>query len=140
MAAASGRKAHIGPDHQDCRQKAVERHPLAGKQADRRRAPKGRRGVEAAHVEALLEDDARAEKTDAGHDLGRNPRRAIRIRDRAAIGDEDRRPERDQRIGSQAREMLAPLTFETDRRAEAGGNEEVQSGLRKRDGHAAPQE
>ena len=116
----------------------MERHPLAGKQADRRRAPEGRRCVEAAHVEALLEDDARAEKPDAGHDLGRNPRRAVRIRDRAAIGDEDRRPERDQRIGPQAREMLAPLAFKADRRAEAGGDEEIQSGLRERDGHAAP--
>ena len=138
MALASGRKPTLAANHQDRRHEAVEPHPLAGEQADRRRTPEGRRGVEAAHVEALLEDDARAEKTDAGHDLGGNSSRAVRVRDRAAIGDENRRPERDQRIGPEAREMLAPLAFETDRRAKTSGDEKVQSGLRERDSHAAP--
>ena len=73
----------VGRNHQNRRHEAVEPHPLAGEQADRGRAPKGRRGVEAAHIEALLEDHASAKKSDAGHDLGRHPRRAVRIRDRA---------------------------------------------------------
>ncbi len=128
----------VGRNHQNRRHQAVEPHPLAGEQANRGRAPKGRCGVEAPHIEALLEDHARAEKTDARHDLGRDPSGAVSIRDRAAIGDENRRPERDQRVGPQAGEMLAPLTFETDRRAKAGGDEEIESGLRERDGHAAP--
>ena len=43
--------------------------------------------------------------------------------------------ERDQRIGSQARETLAPLPLEADGGAEASGDEEVQSGVRKLHGH-----
>jgi hypothetical protein len=113
----------------------VARVPLASEQADRGRAPEGRGCIEAAHIEALLEDDARAEKADAGHDLRRNPGGAVRIRDRAAIGDENRRPERDQRVCPQARKMLAPLAFEADRRAKTGGDEKIQSGLRERHGH-----
>jgi hypothetical protein len=34
--------------------------------------------------------------------------------------------------------MLAPLAFEADRRAEAGGDEEIEASLRKRDIHAVP--
>ena len=65
---------------------------------------------------------------------------AIRVSPRAirhdmGIGHENRGPERDQRIGSQARETLAPLPLEANRRAEAGGDEEIQSGLRKLHGH-----
>ena len=116
----------------------MEPHPLAGQQADRGRAPEGRRGVEPADIEALLEDHARAEKTDAGYDLRRHPRRAVMIPDGPRVGDVDRGPKRDQRVGPQAREMLAPLTFETDRRAKAGGDEEIEARLGKRDGHAAP--
>jgi hypothetical protein len=51
------------------------------------------------------------------------------------ISHENRGPERDQRIGPQARETLAPLPLEADRCAEAGGDEEIQSGLRKLHGH-----
>ena len=128
-------QAHVRRNHQNRGREAVERHPLAREQADCSRAPEGRRGVETAHIEALLEDHASAEKSDAGHDLGRNSSRAIRIRDRAPVGDENRRPERDQRIGPQARKMLGPLAFETDRRAKAGGDEKVEAGLQERDGH-----
>ena len=129
-------QADVGRNHQNRRHEAVEPHPLASEQADRGRAPEGRRGVEAPHIEAFLEDHASAKKSDAGHDLGRNPSRAVRIRDRAAIGDENRRAERDQRIGPQAGEMLAPLAFEADRRAKAGGDEQIEAGLGERCGHS----
>src|SRR5580704_1533230 len=51
------------------------------------------------------------------------------------IAHENRGPERDQRIGPQARKTLAPLPLEANRRAEAGGDEEIKSGLRKLHGH-----
>jgi hypothetical protein len=51
------------------------------------------------------------------------------------ISHENRGPERDQRIGPQARETLAPLPLKADHCAEAGGDEEIQSGLRKLHGH-----
>ena len=79
MARTSGRKPTFAANHQNRRHETVEPHPLAGQQADRGRAPEGRRGVEAAHIEALLEDHASPEKADAGHDLGRDPRRAVMV-------------------------------------------------------------
>src|SRR5580700_1716125 len=51
------------------------------------------------------------------------------------IAHENRGPERDQRICPQARKTLAPLPLEANRRAEAGGDEEIQSGLREPHGH-----
>ena len=54
----------VRPEHQGGGHKAVEREPFAGEQAHRRRAPEGRGGVEAPHIEALLKDHAGAEKAD----------------------------------------------------------------------------
>ena len=44
--------------------------PRAAHGADRSRTPQGRGGIQATHVEALLEDDAGTEEADPGHDLG----------------------------------------------------------------------
>ena len=131
-------QADVGRNHQDRRREAVERQSLAGEQADRGRAPEGRRGVEAPTLRPSLKITPAPRKP-----MPDTTWAAIRVAPSAsetarAIGDEDRRPERDQRIGPQAREMLAPLPFETDRRAEAGGDEEIEAGLGERCGHAAP--
>jgi hypothetical protein len=66
---------------------------------------------------------------------GGNTRVANAIRRDMGISHENRGPERDQRIGPQARETLAPLPLKADHCAEAGGDEEIQSGLRKLHGH-----
>ncbi len=44
--------------------------PRARQGPDHGRTPQRRRGVEAVHVDALAQDDARAQEADAGHDLG----------------------------------------------------------------------
>src|SRR3984957_20377777 len=51
------------------------------------------------------------------------------------IGHENLGSERGQGIGPQARETLAPLSLEADRCAEARGDEEIPSGMRKLHGH-----
>ena len=79
---------------------------------------------------------ARPRRTvDPRDDLGGNTRVACAIRRRMGIGHENRGPKRDQGIGPQARETLAPLPLEADRRAEAGGDEKIQSGMREVCGH-----
>src|SRR5271166_72033 len=83
----------------------------------------------------FLEDHAGAEKADARDDLGRDARIARATRRDIGIGHENRGPERDQGVGSQAREALAPLPLEANGGAEARGDEEIQSGLRKLHGH-----
>ena len=67
-------RALVAPITRTAAQQAIDREPLAGEQADRRRAPERRGGVEASHIEALLEDHAGAEKADARDDLGRDAR------------------------------------------------------------------
>ncbi len=57
------------------------------------------------------------------------------VRHDMGIGHKNRGPERDQRVGSQAGEALAPLPLEADCRAEARGDEEIRSGLRELHGH-----
>ena len=89
----------LAADHKNGREERVEREPLAGDEADRRRAPERRGRIEASHIEALLEDDAGAEKAKAGDDLGRHARRAVFIRNDPGIGDKDRSAECDQRVG-----------------------------------------
>src|SRR5271165_5542812 len=51
--------------------------PGAGECPDHGRAPKCRRGVEAAHIDALAKDYPGAEKADARDDLGSDPGRAV---------------------------------------------------------------
>src|SRR6202022_2648542 len=59
-----------------------------GEHPDRGGAPEGRRGVEAADVDALMQDDAGAEKADAGDDLRGDAAEPIAGRLQPGKGDE----------------------------------------------------
>ena len=49
--------------------------------------------------------------------------------------DKRRRSERDERIGAQSGEALAPLPLEADRGPQANGGQEIDSGLEERQRH-----
>src|SRR5262249_34732502 len=75
--------------------------------ADRGRDPECRGGREAAHVEALADDRARAEEADAGDDLGGDSRRVV---DPAALREAlegVRRDEREQRTAHSGEDVRA---------------------------------
>ena len=99
--------------------RGVRWKPRASSQhADGCRAPQRRRRVEAVHAEPFLENQAGAEKADAGDDLCRDTRRDCRRRERAQKNNERSRAQRDQRVGPEALPALAPLPLETYRGTE----------------------
>jgi hypothetical protein len=120
---------HVGADDEHGAKRRVTNEAHTSEESDRRGAPEGRGRVEAADVQALLENHAGAEETDARHDLRANARRAVRVARETAEQNKRRRPEGDERIGSQSGETLAPLPLEADRGAEGGGSQKIEAGV-----------
>jgi len=88
---------HIGAEHDQGGDQRGQQIPQPRQRAHRRRAPQRRSGIQAAHIEPFLENDAAAEKANAGHHLRRDARavganRAFRRHPRQR--DEGRRPGR----------------------------------------------
>ena len=96
------------------RHRRVEQVAASGQHADGGGAPERGGGVEPAYVQPFAEDQSGAEETDARHHLGSDPGRAGVSRNDRRENDERRRAQRDQRIGAQARQAVAPLTFKAD--------------------------
>ena len=108
----------VAGKHEDGQRHRLRDHVCAGARADRGRRPQRRRGVEAAHVHALLHDDAGAEETDAGDDIGDHPHRAFGAGQMHREIDEGGRADRDQYIGAQTGGALPVLPLGADQRAE----------------------
>src|SRR3982074_3400604 len=89
-----------------------------GEHADGGGAPHRGRGIEAANRDALVQDDAGAEETDAGDHLAGDTRRARLVADQDAGDHEGRRAERDQRSGVQAGGVLAEQALHADQAAQ----------------------
>ena len=73
-------QGYVGGDHEGRAKRAVNGKPGAGEQTHRRRTPQRRRRIEAADVEAFLENYAGAEKADAGDDLRADARHGVAVR------------------------------------------------------------
>src|ERR1700682_5994440 len=82
-----------------------------GQSSHRPAAPDRGRRVHSLDIEPLSQNDAPAKETKAANHLGGNSRRASFVIDYASERDEKRRPDRDQRIGSQSGRVLPPLTL-----------------------------
>jgi len=103
----------------------------AGKQSDRAGTPQRRGRVQAAHVDAFLPNHPGAKKAYAGNDLRGDPRRT-RIGELALEHDENRGAKRDQRVGPQSGEALAPLPLEANGAAKQDGDDQVERVVRER--------
>jgi hypothetical protein len=114
---------YVRNDNQKCRAKAESVKAAACEGSDHGRAPKCGGSIQPAHVGALAQNHARAEKADAGNDLRRDACR-VALADYAGKGHEAGGAERDERIRPQARHFLMPLPFDADGRArDKGGSE-----------------
>ena len=107
--------------------RGIEWKAGAGEHADRGRAPQRGGGIEPAHAQAFAKDQAGAEKTDARHHLRGDPGRARFLGIELREHDESGGAERDQGVGAQARQPVAPLPLEADDRAQAERGREIES-------------
>ena len=121
-------QAQIDEDHHPRQQQRIGPCARPRHHAHRRRTPQRRRRVQAVDVESVAEDDARAQKTDARHDLRRHAGWAHLIREQAREHHKGRRPQRHQRIRPQPRHALAHLPFGSDHRAAGHGHAKVHRG------------
>jgi hypothetical protein len=113
-----GTQQRIACDHEDGERHRLGNHVGTGAGSDRGRRPQRRRGIEAAHVHALLHDDAGAEEADPRHDVGNHAHRTISTGQVHGEVDEGRRANGDQHVGAQARGALPILPLRTDQGAE----------------------
>jgi hypothetical protein len=128
-------QGQVDKHHKHRRGRGVQWMAAACQEPDRSRTPQRCRGVEARHLKSLAKDDAGAEEADPRDDLRSHPRRTCLVRKQALEHDKARRADRNQRIGSQSRHPLAPLSFEADAGAEQRRHTKVEHGLTDRRDH-----
>lgn len=131
IALASGRKSVLPARMTTVRTVASAAESDAGQGADSRRTPKGCGGIQTRDLRALFEDDARAEKADAGDDIGSDLGRARLPINSHPQGDERGGAHGDKHVGPQARAPLPPLAFRADERREDEGDQNADGEIKQ---------
>jgi hypothetical protein len=112
------------------------REPKSRKRSDCGGTPDCRGSVEPAHIRAIFEDDARAEKSDARDDIrgDSTSRRGIIVEQQSAH-DKGRRSRSYEGIGSSSGHALSPLPFQPNRCAHSNGEQQTNGKLKRTDSY-----